>query len=47
MRCKGTDEVFEGKKQMEIKNKKMVSQLSWFIIIVIILLIIGKFLGWW
>mgnify|MGYP001586240270 CR=1 FL=1 len=30
-----------------MKNKKGVSQLALFIIVVIIILIIGKYMGWW
>lgn len=27
-------------------NKKGVSQLAWFIIVVIIIILLGKYLGW-
>jgi len=28
-------------------NNKGVSQLAWFIIVVVIIIIMGKYLGWW
>jgi len=29
-----------------MKNKKGISQLAWFIIVVIILIIVARYLGW-
>ena len=30
-----------------LRNKKGYQQLMYFILVVIILLIVGKFVGWW